>query len=124
MPAWLAMKLKTPEKVLKIQLAFRKDEPGNYLWQGKNVKVQIGSSPLYNANDVVCTKIDQLKDTSNGLVDYDCDQIHEGQYVILSNDQPRLTICEAKVFVEPSKLLYHSSYSDADVTVQNLADIF
>ena len=121
MPAWLAMKLKTPEKVRKIQLVFRKDEPGNYLWQGKNVQVQIGFSPLYSAKDLVCTKIDQLKDSSYGLVDYDCDQIHEGQYVILSNDQPRLTICEAKVFVEPSKLLYHSTCSDAEVTERVLA---
>ena len=84
---------------MKVQLAFRTD--GN-TWQGKNVRVQVGSSPQYNANDPVCTDIAQL--TGTGLMDYDCNQFHDGQYVILSNDQSYLTICEAKVFVvDPGK---------------------
>ena len=92
--------LKAPKKVFKIQLAFRKD---GYQWQGKNVRVQVGSSPGYNANNPVCTEIAQLKDSSHGLVDYYCDQIHEGQYVTMSNDQSFITICEAKVFAEEGK---------------------
>ena len=92
------MKLEASHKVLKVQLAYRTDGVPE---QGKNVKVQVGSSLQYNANDPVCREIDQLSGT--GLVDYDCDQYHVGQYVILSTDQSYLTICEAKVFVEPGK---------------------
>ena len=93
--AFFYMKLGTPGAVMKLQLAFRTDRCCAY--QGKNVKVQVGSSPQYNVNDPVCMEIAQLSGT--GLVDYDCDQFHAGQYVIISNDQRLLTICEAKVFV-------------------------
>ena len=88
------MKLATPGTVMKLQLARRTEGSPH---QGKNVKVQVGSSPQYNVNDPVCMEIAQLSGT--GLVDYDCDQFHAGQYVIISNDQSILTICEAKVFV-------------------------
>ena len=92
------MKLAATETVLKVLLAFRTD---GYTEQGKNVLVQVGTSPEYNANRRVCRAIGQL--TRAGLVDYHCDWddtvSHEGQYVILSNDQTYLTICEAKVFV-------------------------
>ena len=89
------MKLAEPKKILKVQLAFRTD---GYTSQGSNVQVQVGTSPQYNANDPVCKTIGQL--SGAGLVDYECDQHHEGQYVILSNDQTYLTICEAKVIVQ------------------------
>ena len=89
------MKLAAPKKILKVQLARRTQ---CCLDQGENVRVQVGSSSQYNANDPVCTDINQL--TGTGLMDYDCDQFHVGQYVILSNDQAILTICEAKVIVE------------------------
>ena len=62
------------------------------------MRVQVGSGPEYNPADPVCKEIGQI--TGSGLVDYECDQIYEGQYVILSNDRNHLTICEAKVFVE------------------------
>ena len=100
--AFLTMKLESPRKILKLQIAFRTDGIND---QGKNVKVQVGSSPQYNDNDPVCKEIDQLGGT--GLVDYDCDQFHEGQYIILSTDQSYLTICEAKVFVQAGKLHDH-----------------
>ena len=94
------MKLATTSTVMRMQFAFRTD--GHDTTQGKNVKVQVGSSPQYNVNDPVCMEIAQLSGT--GLVDYDCDQFHAGQYVIISNDQAVLTICEAKVFViDPGK---------------------
>ena len=93
---FLSMKMATPKKVLRVQLAFRTDECCHA--QGKNVRVQVGSSPQYDANDPVCKEIDQLSGV--GLVDYHCDQVHEGQYITLSNDQGFLTVCEAKVFVE------------------------
>ena len=93
---FLSMKLSAPKKVLRVQLAFRTDDCCQY--QGRNVKVQVGSSPKYNAFDPVCKEINQL--TGSGLVDYKCDQFHVGQYVILSTVQKHLTICEAKVFVE------------------------
>ena len=97
--AFFSLKLATSKKVMKVQLAFRTDGATE---QGKNVRVQVGSSPQYNANDPVCTDIAQL--TGTGLMDYDCNQFHDGQYVILSNDQSYLTICEAKVFVvDPGK---------------------
>ena len=96
---FLAMKLAEPKKIMMVQLAFRAD--GMSLHQGKNVQVQVGSSLQYDANGPVCMEISQL--SGHGLVDYYCDQVHEGQYVILSNDQQHLTICEAKVFVEPGK---------------------
>ena len=80
---------------MKIQLAFRTDGAATYM--GKNVRAQVGTSPQYNANDPDCTEIAQLSGT--GLVDYCCNQFHTGQYVILSNDQAVLGICEAKVFV-------------------------
>ena len=92
--AWFYMKLATPGTVMKLQLAFRTD---GHTHQGKNVKIQVGTRPQYNVNDPVCMEIAQLSGT--GLVDYDCDQFHAGQYVIISNDQSILTICEAKVFV-------------------------
>ena len=92
--AFFYMKLAKPSTVMKIQLAFRTDAAPD---QGKNVRIQVGTSPQYNANDPVCTEIAQLSGT--GLVDYYCNQFHEGQYVIISNDQSYLTICEAKVFV-------------------------
>ena len=92
--AWFYMKLATPGTVMKLQLA-RRTEGQTY--QGKNVRVQVGTRPQYNVNDPVCMEIAQLSGT--GLVDYHCDQFHAGQYVIISNDQLRLTICEAKVFV-------------------------
>ena len=104
---FLYMKLAAPKKILKIQLAFRKDElyRDRYQYEGKNVRIQVGSSPQYNADDPVCKEIDQL--TGAGLGDYDCDTFHEGQYVILSNDQVYLTICEAKVFVEAGNFQNH-----------------
>ena len=88
------MKLATPGTVNKLQLAFRTD---GYTYHGKNVRIQVGTSPQYNASDPVCTEIAQLSGT--GLVDYCCNQFHTGQYVIISNDQAFLTICEAKIFV-------------------------
>ena len=100
--AFFTMKLESPRKILKLQLAFRTD---GYQVQGRNVRVQAGHSPEYNASNPVCTEIGQLGGT--GLVDYECDQVHEGQYVILSNDQAILTICEAKVFYEAGKLHNH-----------------
>ena len=95
--AALTLKLAEPRTVVKLQLAGRTSSAG--LYQGKNVRVQVGSSPQYNQSDPVCTEVGQLEATA-GLVDYVCDQFHEGQYIILSNDQTHLTICEAKVFVE------------------------
>ena len=77
-----------------MQFAFRTD---GSTADGNNVKVQVGNSPQYNASDPVCKEIAQLSGT--GLVDYNCNQFHTGQYVIVSNDQAVLTICEAKVFV-------------------------
>ena len=82
--------------IWKIQLAIRTNCCPE---QSRNVKVQVGSSPQYNDDDPVCKEIDQL--SGNGLMDYNCDQYHKDQYVILSNDQFYLTICEAKVFVVP-----------------------
>ena len=93
--AFFCMKLASTKTVMKMQFAFRTD--GHDTTQGKNVKVQVGSSPQYNVNDPVCMEIAQL--SGSGLMDYDCDQFHAGQYVIISNDQLHLTICEAKVFV-------------------------
>ena len=93
---FLSMKLSESKKIFMIQLAFRTDECCQY--QGKNVKVQVGSSRQYNDNYPVCKEINQL--TGTGLVAYKCDQVHEGQYVFLSNDQSYLTICEAKVYVK------------------------
>ena len=95
---YLSMKLAAKETILKVQLAFRTD---GYTNQGKNVLVQVGTGPSYTPNRRVCRAIGQL--TGAGLVDYHCDWddtvSHQGQYVILSNDQTYLTICEAKVFV-------------------------
>ena len=97
--AYLSMKLNATKTVLKLQLAQRTQCCTE---QGHNVKVQVGTSSQYNANNPVCVEIAQLSGT--GLVDYDCDQFHTGQYVIISNDQAVLTICEAKVFViDPGK---------------------
>ena len=79
---------------MKMQFAFRTD---GSTADGNNVKVQVGNSPQYNASDPVCKEIAQLSGT--GLVDYNCNQFHTGQYVIVSNDHAHLTICEAKVFV-------------------------
>ena len=92
--AFFYMKLATPGTVKKLQLAFRTDCCTS---QGKNVRIQVGASPQYNASAPVCTEVAQLSGT--GLVDYNCNQFHTGQYVIISNDQAVLTICEAKVFV-------------------------
>ena len=100
--AFLSMKLEVPRKILSIQLAFRTDNTESQ-YQGKNVLVQVGSKMIYNPNDPVCKEIDQL--SGIGLVEYECDKVHEGQYVILSNDQNILTICEAKVFAEAGKFL-------------------
>jgi len=93
-PPYFSLKLAKASRVVKLQLAFRTDHATG---QGKNVMVQVGTSPQYNANDPICTEIPQLSGT--GLVDYDCNQFHTGQYVIISTDQSVLTICEAKVFV-------------------------
>ena len=101
---WLSLKLNEPKKVVQVQLARRTDghsEAG----QGKNVRVQVGYCATLNANDPMCKEIDQLHGT--GLVVYECDQYHVGQYVTFSNDQEYLTICEAKVFVEEGKLDVH-----------------
>ena len=65
--AFFYMKLASPGKVMKLQLAFRTDS--GYTSQGKNVRIQVGTSPKYNANNPVCTEIAQLSGT--GLVDYD-----------------------------------------------------
>ena len=113
--AFFSMKLASPKKILKVQLARRTDGTD---WQGKNVRVQVGSSSQYNANDPVCTDINEL--TGTGLMDYDCDQFHVGQYVILSSDQSILTICEAKVFVETDatgKLLHHGCFPDLSFNI-------
>ena len=87
------MMLDRPQQILRVQLAIRIGYPE----QSKNVQVQVGSSSQYNPSDPVCKEIPQLSGT--GLVDYECDHYHEGQHIVLSNDQNYLTICEAKVFV-------------------------
>ena len=92
--AALTLKLAEPRTIVKLQLAASAN-----IDQRKNVRVQVGSSPHYNPSDPLCTEVGQLEAT-RGLVDYVCDQFHEGQYIILSNDQTYLTICEAKVFVQ------------------------
>ena len=89
------MKLDAPKTIFRLQLATRKDHADT---QAKNVRVQVGTSSQYNANDPVCTIIPQLSGT--GLMDYYCDQLYEGQYVILSTDQTYITICEAKIFAK------------------------
>ena len=94
--AFLSMKLDAPKTIFKLQLATRTD--GYATTQAKNVRVQVGTSSQYNANDPVCTVIPQLSGT--GLMDYYCDQLYEGLYVILSTDQTYITICEAKIFVD------------------------
>ena len=94
--AFLSMELDAPKKVVKVQLAFRTD---GHTDNGKNVRIQVGTGPQYNASDPVCRDIGQL--TGVGFMDYVCDKVHVGKYVILSNDQNYLLICEAKVFVEP-----------------------
>ena len=99
---WLSVKLNEPKKVVQVQLARRTDGKSESEGQGKNVRVQVGSSPTLKSTDPVCKEINQLSGT--GLVDYECDQHHVGQYVIFSNDQVYLAICEAKVFVKNSKL--------------------
>ena len=96
------MKLDAPKTIFRLQLATRTD--GYATTQAKNVRVQVGRSSQHNANDPVCTVIPQLSGT--GLMDYYCDQLYEGQYVILSTDQTTITICEAKIFV------YTSDYID------------
>ena len=89
------MKLAAPSKIFKIQLAARSQ---SWISQGSHVRVQVGSSAQYNANDPVCTEINQLD--IPGLVEYECDQgVHRGQYVIISSTQRILTICEAKVII-------------------------
>ena len=97
---WMSMTLDRPQKIMRVQLSFRKTGNANTLSHGKNVRVQVGSSSQYNPSDPVCTEIPQLPRT--GPVDYDCDNYHVGQYVIFSNDQQYLDICEAKVFVRKS----------------------
>ena len=96
--AFLSMKLDAPKTILKLRLATRTD--GYATTQAKNVRVQVGTSSQYNANDPVCTDIPQL--SGPGLVDYYCDQLYEGLYVILSTDQTYITICEAKIFIDTS----------------------
>ena len=104
--AALTLKLAEPRTVVKLQLAGRTSSAqgmcGITRNQGKNVRVQVGSSPQYNTSDPVCMEVGQLAATG-GLVDYVCDHFHEGQYIIFSNDQDYLTICEAKVFVQAGK---------------------
>ena len=90
--AWFGMKLEASKRIGGVKLAMRTDCCPD---QGQNVKVQIGSSMGYNANDPVCREIGQL--SGSGLKDYLCDNVHEGQYVILSSPSHILTICEAKV---------------------------
>ena len=90
--AWHAMKLDANKYIKGVQLARRTQCCSD---QGKNVKIQVGSGLQYNDNDPVCKEISILSGT--GLVDYWCDNVHEGQYVILSTDQAYLTICEARV---------------------------
>ena len=60
--AALTLKLAEPRTVVKLQLAGRTSG----LHQGKNVRVQVGSSPQYNPSDPVCTEVGQLEAT--GLV--------------------------------------------------------
>ena len=98
----LYMKLDAPKNVLKLQLAAR---TGGWEDQGQNVRVQVGPSSEYDANYPVCTEIGQVEGTGS-LEDYECGQVHRGQYVFLSNDQRYISICEAKVFVEAGMLLF------------------
>ena len=86
------MKLDASKSVMGVKLAPRIDCCPE---QGQNVKVQVGNSMAYDANDPVCITIDQLEGVS--LKYYSCDNVYEGQYVILSNDNSHLTICEAQV---------------------------
>ena len=100
---WMSMTLDMPQKIMRVQLAFRKIDSNTQTHirnNGKNVRIQVGSSSQYNPSDPICKEIPQLAGT--GLVDYDCDHYHEGQYVIFSNDQQHIIICEAKVFVGKS----------------------
>ena len=89
------MKLKAPKKIMGVQLAKRTECCAE---QSRNVKVQVGAGLRYDENDPVCKVISQLN--GNGLMAYCCDNVHEGQYVILSNDQKYLTVCEATVLVQ------------------------
>ena len=96
LPHWFSLELDAPRTVTKVQIARRTDAA----YQGENVRITIGPSREYDANETLCRpEIPNLE--YGGLIDYTCTgDLPQGKYVKLSKaGEIHFTICEVKVFV-------------------------
>ena len=93
---WFSLELDAIRTVTRVQIARRTD----YEDQGKNVKITIGPSRVYDAHEPMCRpEIPNL--THGGLIDYPCTEgPKKGKYVKISKPAGwSLVLCEVKVFV-------------------------
>ena len=106
---WFSLELESPKRITRVQIANRVDYDGG---RGKNVRISIGPSRVYDPNEPLCLpQISQLN-TQPGLEDYVCTgDLHIGKFVKIS--RPGLmNLCEVKIFSPPQgKVLFvHGSF--------------
>ena len=92
---WFSLDLEIPKRITRVQIANRLDCCFD---RGQNVRISIGPSRVYAANEPLCLpEIPQLNQQP-GLQDYVCTgDLHVGRFVKISR-AGWLNLCEVKVF--------------------------
>ena len=118
---WFSLELDATRTVTRVQIARRSDCCEH---QGQNVKITIGPSRVYDANEALCRpEVPNLD--HGGLIDYPClGSLNRGKYVKISKSVGgALVLCEVKVFVnDQAKYMcqmdqkWHRKQEDSDLT--------
>ena len=98
---WYSLELDAPQTVTRVQIARRTDAQPENDNQGRNVKITIGPSREYDADEPLCRPEITNLGYPAGLIDYECiGGPKRGKYVKLSSSGAgAFLICEVKVFI-------------------------
>ena len=96
---WFSLELAASEKISRVEITPRLDCCHD---RAENIRITIGPSQSYDPNEPLCLpEISKLTMVA-GLTSYDCTTpLHDGKYVKISRYQPKLNLCEVKVFTIP-----------------------
>ena len=93
---WFSLELAAPQKISRVQITPRlKCCPE----RAQNIRITIGPSKSYDPNEPLCLpEISQLT-MQEGLTNYNCTTpLHEGKFIKISREAPKLNLCEVKIF--------------------------
>ena len=95
---WFSFELAVPQKISRVQITPRLDAGHD---RSTNIRITVGPSKSYDPNEPLCLpEISQLA-LQEGLTTYNCTEpLHEGKYIKISREAPKLNLCEVKIFTE------------------------